>query len=122
MPTAAILRHELPDGSWHYDWLIATAGHQGDDERDLLAFRIPVLPWEAGGLFDAERLEPHRRIYLRYEGEIGGGRGRVVAVWRGDGRVLADRGGVVEVVLTIAATEKRFVGRGEGARWRFTPA
>jgi hypothetical protein len=119
MPTAAILRHELPDGSWHHDWLIATAGVDGDQIRDLVAFRIQPLPWDANGPFDAQLLEAHRRLYLRFEGELGAGRGRVTAVWRGEGRVLSRSTGGIEIELVVDGQARRFTGRAEGARWRF---
>jgi hypothetical protein len=80
---SVILRHMLPDGSWHRDWLIEPPGDSPFDERsaDLVSFRLPPdapTPGDSGGCFECERLPPHRRLYLSYEGEVSGGRGRVV--------------------------------------------
>lgn len=91
-----LLRHDLPDGSWHYDWLLepasAAAAPVGPDARVLLAFRV-ANRLDAGPPreFPAERLPDHRRLYLDYEGEIAGGRGRVTRVAAGTCRT----GGVV---------------------------
>jgi hypothetical protein len=74
-PTVQLL-HELPDGSSHVDWLLATdpAG-----ERPLITFRLPgrVDELEAGEVMDGQRIADHRPAYLGYEGPISGGRGTV---------------------------------------------
>jgi len=73
-----LLRHDLPDGSHHFDWLLAQ-----DGDGPLLTFRLDrdiSLDTEA---FEAERLADHRRVYLAYEGEISGGRGSVARVVQG---------------------------------------
>lgn len=128
-PPVVILRHELPSGEWHYDWLIATAGSAGarpggEDVRDVAAWRVEQLPWQAGGAFEAIRLPPHRRLYLRFEGDIGGGRGRVEAVWRGEGRIVTADSGSAEIEVILDGVPRRYLGRdvgeaGEERRWRF---
>lgn len=70
------LRHRLPDGSEHVDWLIA------QDPRGalpLLSFRVArrIDDLREGEAVGAERLAEHRPMYLSYEGPISGDRGEV---------------------------------------------
>jgi len=79
-----LLRHTLPDASWHFDWLIHrdrpraadSAAALGDDAKVLCAFRTLIHPATAsaaapgGEPFDAVALPDHRRLYLYYEGPI----------------------------------------------------
>jgi hypothetical protein len=76
-----LLRHELPDGSGHFDWLLERPNYP-----DLLTFRVQeridqLGPGAAG--FAATRLADHRRAYLTYEGPISDGRGSVTRVAAG---------------------------------------
>lgn len=82
VPTAQ-LRHELPDGAPHVDWLIAQ-DRQG--QRPLITFRLPARldSLDAGAAMPAERIGDHRPIYLEYQGPVEGGRGCVVRVARGE--------------------------------------
>lgn len=81
VPTVA-LRHTPEEGEAHIDWMWApVAGVLHDDDRVLVTFRMEKLPTESGAAFRAVRLPAHRARYLRYEGDIGGGRGRVDRVW-----------------------------------------
>ena len=92
MGRAVILRHDLPDGSHHFDLLIEPdAGGSDPDERVLVAWRLPRLP-ESGGVctLTADRLAAHRRLYLDYEGPISGGRGSVTRMEAGTGEILSD--------------------------------
>lgn len=95
MPRAVVLRHDLPDGSHHFDWLFERG--PGDDPADdpdapvLIAWRLPVTPDEAGGVHEAVRLAPHRRVYLSFEGALSGGRGVVARVASGRCEILTDR-------------------------------
>ena len=74
------LRHTLPDGTSHIDLLIAPPRAPCDPipER-LLTYRLAANPLCSAKdhSFNAERLPDHRSRYLDYEGDIGGGRGRV---------------------------------------------
>jgi hypothetical protein len=81
VPTV-LLRHELPDGSWHVDWMIA---NDPAGAGPLLTFRPAGLihELEAGQSIEAEQLPDHRSAYLEYEGELSGGRGRVTRAARG---------------------------------------
>lgn len=113
-----LLRHELPDRSWHYDWMIEQEGNQR-----LVCFRVTMRVDELtpGARFDGERLADHRRAYLEYEGEIGGGRGRVTRVAAGecDGWCERDGGGGV-VMRAVKVGPRKMMGRVKsGAVWEF---
>ena len=94
------LRHELPDGSHHVDWMLATdpAG-----EQPLITFRLPrplddLKPQRPTPLL---RLADHRPAFLTYEGPISRNRGQVKRVRRG--RILRwDRPGEDEWELQAA--------------------
>jgi len=83
--STVFLRHELPDGTAHVDWLIAPEGvGSGPDDRVLMTWRISediAARLRSGGeqaiQFEAIRLPDHRYRYLDYEGPVGGGRGEV---------------------------------------------
>ncbi len=96
MARTVILRHVLPDATWHHDWLIEpdTDGNADDNARTLIAFRLsPRTSPDAGGPLLAERMPDHRRLYLHFEGAIGEGRGTVARVARGQALVThLDRG------------------------------
>jgi len=85
-PTVQLL-HELPDGSAHVDWMLAT-DPQG--ERPLITFRLPgrVDELESGQVMEAHRIVDHRPAYLTYEGPVSGDRGTVRRL----------RGGVVRTI------------------------
>lgn len=76
MRSTVILKHEVPDGTTHFDWLI----DQPELEQDhrLLSWRCndrPDLVYGDG--FECVQLPDHRSVYLTYEGEISGNRGVV---------------------------------------------
>ncbi len=92
-----LLRHTLPDGSHHFDWVLATCpledARAEPDVRDAVTFRVPnrvdqeVASGGARRLL-GERLADHRRRYLWFTGELGPGtdgaaRGRVDPVATG---------------------------------------
>lgn len=108
-----LLRHELPDRTWHYDWMIEQEGN----ER-LVCFRVTVRVDELtpGARFEGDRLADHRRAYLEYEGEISGGRGRVTRVAAGEcggWRETEERGSIVMGAVEVVGRVKR------GAVWEF---
>ena len=99
LPTVQ-LRHDLPDGTWHVDWMIA---RDPEGAEPLITFRLPrplaaLAPGDPG--MPAQRLDDHRPAYLEYEGEVPGGRGRVSRLARGmviQSSTAADRRSVTVV-------------------------
>lgn len=121
---AAVLRHEMADGSVHFD-LLLDALHA--DEGPLITFRCSARPDEPG-TWTAERTPDHRRTYLTYEGPISSGRGAVRRVWSGSAHV--ERGSFdgpgVEVRLVAGSAAVRLRGQADssagsaiGRMWRF---
>jgi len=90
------------DARDHLDLFVGPIGAvAGDpDARVALTWRLPLAAWGAEGLacgrFAATPLEPHRAAYLSLATvrELADGRGRVVPLARGDGRL---EGTTVEV-------------------------
>lgn len=81
-PRATVqLLHELPDGTDHIDWLIATDTGDGP----LISFRLdrPLHLLADGEQITVTRIADHRPLYLEYEGDISGGRGTVKRIARG---------------------------------------
>jgi len=117
-----LLRHDLPGGDFHFDWLIdAGAG------RGLITFRLGQR-FDLGRQVDlgdrrsfvAARLADHRRRYLDFEGPISGGRGRVVRLAHGSVRVLAEQADRLGLVGSLGSWSGVLVGcRGQGDAWRF---
>lgn len=65
-------------GSIHYDLMI-----DHDEIGPLLTWRLDESPLMSNAPIRAERIADHRRIYLEFEGEVSGGRGRVRQIARG---------------------------------------
>lgn len=86
MPRWVLLRHTLPDGSSHHDWMLERGEHPpraGTHEAGLLTFRLPVGVNPLSSRlkqFAGERIGLHRREYLDYEGPVSGGRGEVTRI------------------------------------------
>jgi hypothetical protein len=79
-----ILEHARPDGSFHYDWMLARSEQVEAAERALLTFRVNLRVDEIErGVADAARLPDHRGRYLWFEGDLGGNRGVVRRVAEG---------------------------------------
>ncbi|MEM9064639.1 MAG: hypothetical protein AAGB51_04030 [Planctomycetota bacterium] len=76
-----VLRHVLPDGSWHFDWLIEPP--DGTSLDRLPTVRVLSHPEHTLGSFIGSRLADHRRAYLQYQGPVSGGRGEVERVGSG---------------------------------------
>lgn len=134
MPRTVVLRHDLPDGSHHFDWLIepmgpgaATAGDAAaePDRRELIAWRLPDSPHAAALMTtEADRLPPHRRLYLDYEGPISRGRGSVRRVAGGEAEVLTDSAERFEATGRMAGRAFRLdatpAQASGGSAWRLT--
>jgi hypothetical protein len=113
-PTVQLL-HELPDGSWHVDWMIAQEPRGRDPLVTLrLQQRVDDLP--AGRRIEAIRIADHRPAYLTYEGPVSGDRGTVKRLARGTAVVLDEgpAGWSVEVSWETPA------GRSQPRRLRLT--
>lgn len=82
-----LLLHELPDGSSHFDWMLAR-----DAAGPLVTFRVTERIDAGVRAFVATRLPDHRRVYLTYEGDVSGGRGRVRRVAEGSVAIEVDDG------------------------------
>jgi hypothetical protein len=118
MPRAVLLRHELPDGSFHYDWMVQRAG--GPD-RPLVAFRVAGRI-DSGSVpaFVAASLGDHRSAYLDYEGPVSANRGRVERVVRGEMAIVEESADRLVVEGRLGNAAGRFEGsRVEGDRWQF---
>lgn len=103
---AVLLRHVVPDGTEHFDWLFERAPGAGG----LLAFRVMErLDLADVAMFIAERIGDHRREYLAYEGPVSGNRGEV--------RRLAEGRSVLRVETERVITVDQDWG---GGWWRLT--
>lgn len=114
MPQAVVLLHELPDGRAHYDWLVEDLCIDG--EHRLRAWRMDGIPDREGSLL-GERIGLHRAVYLDYEGDIGGGRGTVRRLRRGEVLTFETGERSVEVAVRWAGGEGvvcRVCGRAMG--------
>ena len=71
-----VIRHILPDGSHHFDWMIAR-DPRGTDP--LVTFRMDagVDKLTESQSASALRIADHRAAYLEYEGPVSGDRGEV---------------------------------------------
>jgi len=85
-PPCVVLEHRTADQSVHYDWLIAPDAKERDpEERALGHLRCPERPdlMSVGDEMGVEEGEPHRWLYLTYEGGLSEGRGEVRRVAQG---------------------------------------
>ena len=110
-PRTVVLRHTMPDGSHHFDWLFERAGGTGarDDDRVLVTWRLADRPDRAETV-DAERIEDHRRVYLSYEGPVSRARGEVMRVAEGVCEIIRDDDEGFEA-------EVSFEGQAGGGYW-----
>ena len=77
-----VLQHDLPDGTTHFDWLLAV---DAKAENPLLSFRVSERPDKLNENRWVE-LDPrpdHRPEYLHLEGELDGDRGTVTRLGKG---------------------------------------
>jgi hypothetical protein len=99
LPTV-LLRHDLPDKTWHVDWMLA---RDSQAKEALITFRLdrPLFELARGMHLEAKRIADHRPAYLDYQGPVSGNRGTVSRL--GEGRITS-------VILGAAA----FCGRSTG--------
>lgn len=111
-----LLRHTLPDGTEHYDWLTQPA-----PEAPLVAFRvIERIDLPACVAFTAQRIPDHRPVYLDYEGEVSGGRGHVTRVATGTA-VLTLGTDTATLTLNFGPAPRAATGTRQSADlWSFT--
>lgn len=102
MLRTVVLRHSQPDGSSHYDWMIEHPDRV--DDRRLRTWRTKLRPDRAAA-FEGEQIGDHRAIYLEYEGDLGGGRGKVARV--ASGWVRWDQCGQDSVEFEVAWADGR---------------
>jgi len=118
-----LLRHDLPDGSWHWDWMLARHPSPPDAPPGLgtlLTLRTRQRPDDQSVTeLIAERIGDHRAAYLTLQGDIGGGRGCVTRIAAGWCRIGRDEPGVTEFQTWFAGGERRWLGTLEGTWWRF---
>lgn len=81
----------------HWDLLIELP-----DRERLATWRLAANPLTSPDEIDAARIADHRRVYLEYEGEISGGRGRVRRLDRGSAEV--HRCAEHELLVTLSGT------------------
>ncbi|MAY75045.1 MAG: hypothetical protein CMJ31_10085 [Phycisphaerae bacterium] len=114
-----LLRHILPDGGWHLDWLIERP--DTSTEHRLLSFRTEVDPIEAEGPFEATAMPDHRAAYLEFEGEVSGGRGTVTRIWKLECRLRLATMERVEVEIADSGGNRGWQGIfASEDRWTFT--
>jgi hypothetical protein len=114
MARCVILRHDLPDGTAHFDWLIEPDGTPpgGPDDRVLISFRVDGRPDDPLCIdLEAVRTPDHRRAYLTCEGEVSGGRGAVKRVAAFDCQLLTNRPDQVTVSLRVGRGSTLWIGR-----------
>ena len=78
-----VLQHELPDGTTHFDWLLAT---EPQGSKALISFRSPVQPNQVveNGWVELESRPDHRPDYLQIEGPIDSDRGTITRLAQGN--------------------------------------
>ena len=108
-----LLKHALPNGSSHYDWLLAT---DSEGVRPLRTFRVTdFLPKaKEGSRISAEAIAEHRPAYLTYEGPVSRGRGHVLRVAEGQYERVSQTGRSVQLLLF-------WTGESHIQRCRLTP-
>lgn len=111
----ALLEHTTSDGV-HWDLLVEMPGR----ER-LPTWRLARSPIAEQGPVDAERIGEHRRLYLGYEGPIGGGRGEVRRIDRGEATILSWSKDRVRFDLHGAVLRGTFELYRTEAGWKFKP-
>ena len=118
MNRTVILKHTLPDGSWHYDWLIQV---KQDDAMPVITFRTGHRRPDEVGQFEAQQIGDHRAFYLDYQGPISEARGEVIRVAAGEVVSAAISGAAFAFVMVFDDRKLEYAGVpiGQG-RWSVT--
>lgn len=117
LPTV-LLRHVLPDGSSHFDWMFPP---DGSPDSTLVTFRVsePIHHPEFDQ-FDAEMIGRHRRAYLTHEGPISGNRGSVTRAAAGLIRVDELTDACIRCHVVWPSGPRAWIGTPvAGSVWRF---
>jgi hypothetical protein len=109
-----ILRHDGVSEP-HFDLMLETyAGSQ------LSTWRLPRWPIES--TTSATRLRDHRRLYLDYEGEIGGHRGFVHRIASGTAEIEIGEGSIWTISILTGAPPQTFsLKLVDGETWELSP-
>lgn len=120
---ATVVLHHACGAASHYDWMIEDPD-QPAGKGLLCTWRIDAPPrdWprsgEDGGRVMLTRLGDHRRAYLTYEGDIGGGRGEVRRVDAGRVEVIERTAAAATLDVTLTGYAGRITLRREsGDAW-----
>lgn len=108
-----VLRHELPDGSFHYDWMFEPA----PASSSLLTFRLSLRPDSEHRELHAERLQDHRAEYLSYEGPISGNRGHVTRELTGACTITTSSPDTIEIEVQWPTSRLSYALRRAGDHW-----
>jgi len=114
-----LLRHELPGGTSHWDWMIQ---RRADSDSPLLTFRVdtPTNPFSLAA-FEAGVLPDHRSLYLDYEGPLSNSRGTVTRVAHGVASLSEPSQDVVRITANFGGSATSWVGRHKFSdHWTFT--
>ncbi len=104
-----VQRHELPDGSHHFDLMLERAGV-------LLTFTFPAFPADGA---EGRRIFDHRLRYLDFEGDLDRGKGAVAIADAGTYVAVAEESHRLTVELRGRTLQGRFDLYGlEADRWR----
>lgn len=119
MPYAVILEHAVPGQPVHLDLMIEDTSLPG--EHRLRSWRVDDRP-DRSLTFQGEQIGNHRAAYLRYEGEISGGRGSVRRLARGEVLLFSLTEHTLEFeIFWERGARTGFHGSWEdGEHWRFT--
>ncbi|MBK9128744.1 MAG: hypothetical protein IPM13_13235 [Phycisphaerales bacterium] len=124
--TFVLLQHDPPAAApgeptafpTHWDFMLETS-----PDGPLATWRFGEDPTARVGPIEAERIDDHRRVYLDYEGEVSGGRGRVRRADKGPAVVIEARTGHVLIELSGNLLRGRFaIDTDDAGRGVFRPA
>jgi len=116
-----LLRHTLPDGTGHFDWMFERDSSPSDaDSPSLISFRVPErIDLPEFPRFTCVRIQDHRRAYLDFEGEVSGGRGQVQRIASGDVERVLETPANIEITGRLGQTRGRWTGTKRDDVWDF---